>query len=115
MKKFIYLSILLLLFIMTSCSSNSEEVIVNPPVNNNITYTANVKTIIDSNCLNCHTSPPVNGAPMSLTTFLSVRDAVTGRGLINRVENGTMPPAGNPLTSTQVQTIKDWEAGGFKE
>ena len=114
MKKLIYLSILLLL-ITTSCSSDSEEVIVIPPVNNNITYTANIKTIIDSNCLNCHASPTVNGAPMALTTFQNVKDAVTDRGLIGRVENGSMPTTGDDLTPTQVQTIKDWEAGGFKE
>ena len=114
MQKAFLLPILVLLFILTSCSSNNED-IVNPPVNNNITYTDNVKIIIDSKCLNCHTDPPINGARMALTTFQNVKDAVTDRGLIGRVKTGSMPSIGDALTAAQVQTIEDWEAGGFKE
>jgi len=114
MKKVIYLSILLVLFITTSCSSDSDEVIVIPPVNNNIFYTTHVKTIIDSNCLNCHGAPLANGATIPLLTLANVQEAVQNRNLIGRVESGNMPQGGSPLTATQVQTIKDWEAGGFK-
>jgi hypothetical protein len=35
--------------------------------------------------------------------------------LIARVEDGSMPPTGSDLTSTQIKVIKDWETGGFKE
>lgn len=112
MKKLLILPILLLLFIATSCSSGSEDdVIIIPPVD--VTYAGNVKAIIDGACLNCHTDPLANGAPMPLLTLANVQEAVQNRGLIGRVENGTMPPAGN-LSAAQVQAIKDWETGGFK-
>ena len=115
MKKLIILPILLLLFIITSCSSGSEdEVIIKPPVNNNVTYAGMIKAIIDGNCLDCHTDPLANGAPMPLITLANVQEAVQNRGLIGRVENGSMPPVGNDLSAAQVQAIKDWQAGGFK-
>ena len=114
MKKLLILPILLLLFIVSSCSSGSEdEVIIKPPVVD-VTYAGTVKAIIDGACLNCHTSPPANGAPMSLLTLANVQEAVQNRGLIGRVENGSMPPIGGDLTATQIQAIKDWESGGFK-
>ena len=88
---------------------------MNPPVNNNITYAGNVKSIIDSNCLNCHGDPLDNGATIFLLTLANVQDAVQNKDLIGRVESGSMPQGGPPLTATQVQIIKDWEAGGFKQ
>lgn len=111
MKKLLFLSFMLLIFIVTSCSSDSDD--MNNP-NGDVTYSGSIKNIIDGNCLGCHTEPPVNGAPMSLVTFQNVKDAVTGRGLIGRVENGTMPPNGT-LSAAQVQAIKDWQTGGFLE
>ncbi len=112
MKKLLILPILILLFIITSCSSGSEDD-MNPPVND-VTYAGNVKAIIDGACLNCHTDPLANGAPMPLLTLANVQEAVQNRGLIGRVENGSMPPSGADLSAAQVQAIKDWETGGFK-
>lgn len=113
MKKLLILPILLLLFIATSCSSGSDDdIIIIPPAD--VTYAGTVKAIIDGACLNCHTSPPVNGAPMSLLTLANVQEAVQNRGLVGRVESGSMPPSGADLTAAQVQAIKDWETGGFK-
>jgi len=114
MKKLFILSIVFLLFIITSCSSGSEDNNMNPPPNNNVTYAGNIKAIIDGACLNCHVDPPINGAPMPLITLANVQEAVQNRDLIGRVENGSMPPAGNDLTAAQVQAIKDWQSGGFK-
>ena len=113
MKKLLILPILLLLFIVTSCSGGSDEVVITPP--SDVTYNGDISPIISGRCLNCHTDPPVNNAPMSLTTFQNVQDAVTGRGLIGRIANGSMPPAGNPLSAAQVQKFRDWETGGFKQ
>ena len=52
---------------------------------------------------------------MPLTTYENVREAVMNRGLIGRVESGSMPPVGDVLTATEVQAIKDWQTGGFQE
>ena len=111
MKRLLILSTFLLFYIFTSCTSSSDDD-MDPPNSNDITYASTIKAIIDSNCLNCHTNPPTNGAPMPLTTYENVREAVENRNLIGRVEDGTMPPSGN-LTAAQVQAIKDWQTDGF--
>ena len=117
MKKLLILSILFLLFIISSCSGGSDDPIMDPPPNNNtdVTYAGTVKSIIDGSCIGCHSDPPTNNAPMSLITYQNVRDAVMSRNLIARVENGSMPPQGADLTAAQVQSIKDWQSGGFKQ
>ena len=118
MKKLLILSIFSLLFIYSSCSSGSENPTMDPtpPNNEDVTYAGTIKSIIDNNCIRCHSDPPVNDAPMPLITFANVRDAVQGRGLITRVANGTMPPDGAAdLTAAQVQAIRDWQSGGFLE
>ena len=118
MKKIILTSVFILALLSTSCSNDSDDdigPIINDPPPNEVTYSGTVKSIISNNCLDCHTNPPVNNAPMSLTTYNDVKNAVQGRGLVGRVESGTMPPVGNSLTPSQVQAIKDWQAGGFVE
>ena len=116
MKNLKILSMLFFLTVFVSCSSDSaDDDTPTPPVNTDVTYSENVKPIIDGACIRCHSNPPVNGAPMSLTTYDNVKDAVTNRNLIARVEDGSMPPNGSDLTSAQIKAIKDWESGGFKE
>ena len=116
MKKLILPSVLCLSLLIFSCSNDSDNDVnpVDPPPNNNVTYTNAIKTIMDGNCTSCHGNPLTNGAPMPLLTFNNVKDAVQNRGLIGRVENGTMPPNGS-LTSSQIQAIKDWQTGGLLE
>ena len=116
MKKLEILSILFCLIVFVSCSSDSaDDGDPSPPVNKDVTYGTNVKPIIDGTCIRCHNNPPVNSAPMPLTTYDNVKDAVISRNLIARIEDGSMPPNGTDLTASQIKTIKDWEAGGFKE
>ena len=114
MKKLLILPILLLLFIVTSCSSGSEDEVIIKPSVVDVTYSGTVKAIIDGACLNCHTDPLANGAPMPLLTLANVQEAVQNRGLIGQVQSGNMPQGGAALTTAQVQAIKDWETGGFK-
>ena len=116
MKNLKILSMLFFLTVFVSCSSDSaDDDDPTPPVNTDVTYSKNVKPIIDGACIRCHNNPPVNSAPMSLTSYDNVKDAVTSSNLIARVEDGSMPPTGSDLTSTQIKVIKDWETGGFKE
>ena len=115
MKKLIF--ILSLLIVTISCSSDSDDGMSPTPTptpTNDVTYNGTVKAIIDGNCLNCHGNPTSNNAPMSLTTLAQVQQAVTSRGLISQVESGAMPQAGTPLSTAQIQAIKDWQTDGFK-
>ena len=102
-----------------SCSSDSSDDLT-PPPEDEITYTNDIKSIMDSRCNNCHGNPPSNGAPVSLTTYDEVKDETQNGDLINRIERdqgtaGVMPPAGNTLTGSQIQLIKDWMTEGYKE
>lgn len=113
MKKLSILSIFLLLYGNSSCSSDSET--IDPPNNNSkVTYTGTVQAIIDGSCISCHGNPLASGAPMTLLTAEEVKEAIENRDLIGRIENGNMPPAGNQdLTAAQIQAVKDWEANNF--
>ena len=113
MKKLFFLPILFSLF-LSSCSSDNDDDL-NPIMAKDVSYAVTIKPIIDDNCLNCHVNPPVNGASMSLIGLDNVREAILNRGLIGRIESGSMPPVGDLLSTSQVQAIKDWQSGGFQE
>lgn len=116
MKKLEVLTVLFSLLLFISCTSNSvddDDPDTDPPGNDDVSYTVDVKPIIDGKCLGCHTNPPTNNAPMPLTSYDNVKDAVMNRGLIGRVTDGSMPPVGSDLTDAQIKTISDWQAGGF--
>lgn len=116
MKRLLLIPALFSILLISSCSSGSDDDDMGPPPpSNKVTYTGTVKAIIDAHCISCHNNPPVNNAPMSLTTYDNVKSAVQTRGLIGKVESGAMPPVGEDLTLMEVQAIKDWEAGGFLE
>jgi len=100
------------LFNLTSCSSDSDDspVIIEDP----ITYGTDIAPIMSASCTFCHGNPTTNGAPMSLNTFATVKDAVENRSLIGAVESGFMPPNGE-LSAAQIQKIKDWQSAGFPQ
>ena len=57
---------------------------------------------------------------MSLTTYNDVKNAVQSRGLLDRIQRvqgsaGFMPNGGSKLSDAQIQSIKDWQSGGFVE
>lgn len=85
-----------------------------------ITYTNTVKSIIDNNCVVCHAATPVNGAPMSLTTYENVKNAVLTRGLLDRISRtqgapGMMPNGGTRLPQDKIDQINTWASEGFQE
>lgn len=116
--------IILLIFtisILYSCTNTSEEDLIDvvvPPVI--VTYNADVKVIIENNCLNCHIQPPVNGATIPLLIFDNVKSAVENNDLINRIskqagESGAMPFGGPRLPQNLIDLIIQWEANGLLE
>lgn len=112
MKKLFIVSILIFAFVLTSCSSDSDDP-MDPPIKD-VTYIKDIKSIIDSKCISCHASTPTNGAPMALVTSAQVKEAINNRDLIGRITNGSMPPGNVDLTSSQIQLIEDWETNSFK-
>lgn len=119
MKKAKYLFFTSFLFVV-SCSSNSEDDLINPVSLSTTKYTENVKPIIDNNCIICHGSTPTNGAPMSLVTYAQVKDAVQNRGLLDRISRtqgapGMMPNLGTRLPQSTIDLIVDWNTDGLLE
>ncbi|WP_142783562.1 hypothetical protein [Changchengzhania lutea] len=120
MKKTLYTGILLsaLLF---SCSSSSNDDLTDAPDPNpnpgaKITYNANIKSIMSGNCTSCHGSTPTNGAPMSLTTYSQVTNAVQNRGLIARINSVSNPMPQNGLMPQNTRdTVQQWVDDGLLE
>lgn len=103
-----------------SCSSVSEEDLIDAtPLPTIVTYEGNVKSIIDTNCIICHSDPPVNGAPISLVTFENVKNAIENNGLISRISSNDlsflMPFGGPRLPQNLIDLVVQWEADGLLE
>jgi uncharacterized membrane protein len=84
------------------------------------TYSKNVKSIIDNNCVVCHAAVPKNGAPMPLVTYDQVKEAVLNRGLTTRISlqngNGLLMPSGGPrMPQATIDIILKWQKEGLIE
>lgn len=119
MKKLSIISVLLVVLVISiSCTNASESDLLEsnslPAV---VTYNANVKTIIDNNCVSCHKNTPINGAHISLTTYSNVKSAVLNDKLIARINGneGLMPQGGPKLPQSLIDIIEKWESDGLLE
>ncbi len=105
-----------------ACTSHTYDDITevdNNPAPELVTY-QQVKPIIDNACLNCHSNPPQNAAPMPLVGYENVREAILNRNLINRISvpqgDGTlMPPGGPRLPQASIDLIAEWVNDGLLE
>lgn len=115
MKKHLY-TLLAIGLIMTSCTTAEIPLEEDPdPITTTITYNADVKTIIDNNCVACHGAVNPN-AGLSLTTYLQVKNAAENGNLIARMNNALnpMPPAA--ILPAQTRAVIDkWRDDGFLE
>ena len=111
---------ILLISSLLSCTNASEDDLIIPAqqLPDPVTYEAHVKPIIQTNCFNCHNSPPQNGAPISLTDYNEVLNSYINGGLLNRIssqpgQSGFMPVGGTRLSQSSIDLIEKWEADGF--
>ncbi|MFS4446892.1 hypothetical protein [Maribacter sp. 2307UL18-2] len=107
---------------ITSCSNDSESDLLdlpdgNPDNGDLVTYSNDVKSIIDSNCLGCHSSPTRNGAPFALINFSQVSSRANSILTAMSRANGTpaaMPPSGK-LPQATIDIIDQWIKDGTQE
>jgi len=106
---------------ISSCSQNTYDDIEEEtdPIPEIVTY-LDVKPIIDGACLACHSNPPQNGAPMPLTIYDNVKEAVLNRDLLNKInknegEDGLMPFGGPRLPQSSIDLIFKWNDDGLLE
>ena len=102
-----------------SCANDSEDDLIDQmPVPELVTYNDNVKSIIDNNCIFCHSEPPVNGAPYSLMDYNDVKNNVAS--IINRIsmqqgQGGLMPSGGPRLPQNIIDEVVQWQTDGLLE
>lgn len=108
--------------LLASCTNDSTDdlILPPPPPEQIITYTNDVKPIIDNNCLFCHTNPPQNGAPIPLTNYEFVKTAVQNHGLLDRISRqqgapGMMPFGGTRLPESAINIVVRWQQQGLQE
>jgi len=113
-----FLIIIISCLTIFNCANDSENDLINSdPLPTTVNYTYHVKPIIDNNCISCHSSPPINGATISLMTYADVKSAVLNNHLIDKI-NGTgsgsqMPLGGQKLPQNLIDIITKWETDGF--
>jgi uncharacterized membrane protein len=105
---------------LSGCTNDSTSDLIDTTPVENATYTEHIKPIITDNCIMCHSNPPQNGAPIPLTTYQNVKDAVETHGLIDRISRpqgapGMMPNGGTRLPQNLIDLIIQWEDQGFQE
>jgi hypothetical protein len=107
MKKILLMAIAV---IFISCESRTYEDI--SVIATNPTYEANVKPVINAECLSCH----YRGSAHPWDTYERVKDAAQNGKLLCKINGqcGVMPPSGK-LPQLTVDMINLWAQQGYVE
>lgn len=112
MKKFV--SIIIPVLILASCESRTyEEISDNTPVTGVVKYESDLKPIIESSCINCHSAASFK----PLVNYTQVKANIDN--IIDRIQR----PAGDPLkmpqggsmSQNQINLFVKWKADGLIE
>ncbi|WP_228456997.1 c-type cytochrome [Chryseobacterium sp. LAM-KRS1] len=115
MKKLLYIVSSAVLLI--SCESRTYDEISNhTPITQQVKFTADIKPIIDANCISCH-SANGPGSFQPLTNYNQVKNNIDK--IIDRIQRpngdpGKMPQGGS-LSATQINLFIKWKADGLVE
>lgn len=114
MKQLVLLCMLVMVF--SNCTSDSTDDLT-IPIPTAVTYTQNVKPILDTSCATsgCH-STTSNAAGLILETYAQAKDAFENRYALGRMQSqgASMPPSGN-LPSASIDIIRNWRDQGYLE
>ncbi|WP_428224047.1 cytochrome c [Flavobacterium sp.] len=117
MKKYLYLTSIL--FTVCACDSTTYESLENnTEVVGKVTYTKEVKTIIDANCVGCHSSSgTASFAP--LQTYEQLKEYTQNGDLLTRIqkqngEAGLMPKGGR-MAQQKIDLLLKWNTDGLLE
>lgn len=114
-----YILPMLSIIALASCESVTYDEIQDDTLfQGDVTYNANVKTIINANCVSCH-SAGGTASFRPLGTYAEVVDAVQNAGLLDRIqrqngEDGVMPQSGR-MPQNNIDVIVQWNTDGLLE
>ena len=115
MKKILFLS--LIVIVLFSCKKEKAaepKIAVNTSnCDTTITYTSQIKAIIDSKCVSCHAGS--GPGPHDYRTYLGFKPHVDDGHINNRVVVLQDMPQGSSLSSADISTISCWIQNGAKE
>lgn len=102
-----------------SCDSNTyEDIQEDVVIVGKVSYTAQVKSIIDGNCISCHSaSGSASFRPM--TNYAEVKSAFEETNLVSRIqrqngESGQMPQTGR-MPQDKIDIVIQWGTDGLLE
>lgn len=115
MKKIIFL--LSIAALSLACESRTyEEISDQTPAPVVVKYTADVKPIVDANCISCHNSTGA-ASYFPLTSYSQVKNNIDN--VIDRIQrvNGDplKMPQGGALSPSQITIFTKWKADGLLE
>ncbi|MCW3160196.1 hypothetical protein [Chryseobacterium oryctis] len=114
MKKILYISSLITLL---ACESRTyEEISENVPVVEKVTYSKDIKPIIDANCIVCHSA----GGQASFQPWTGYNQVkIHIDNILDRIQrqNGDplKMPKGGSLSPMQINIFIKWKADGLPE
>ena len=106
---------ILLVCLFLGCEKNAIEPVETTPTTTNtitddiITYSKNIKPIIDQNCGGCHHPQTLNILP-SLTNYEEVKYEAENGTLVSTIfdANPRLMPPSNPLLNNENELITKW-------
>ncbi len=107
-KKVLFIQIALPIILFASCENNVEENIDELIVNEcdpAISFTENIKLIIDTNCLQCHNG---NQFP-DLRTYQSIKNNIS---IIKEEIETRRMPLGGSLSTSEIENFVCWVNNG---
>jgi len=109
------LAILFSAITIQSCKDKEEDMPAGECPDTPLTYEAQIKEIINKSCAlsGCHGD---NTAPGLFTDYNGLEIYITNGMFTTRVlEQRSMPPAPNQLSSKDYNDLKCWAEGGFRK
>ena len=106
--------VLVITSLTTGCYYDNEEYLYGTCDTTNVTFSKDIKPIMDANCINCH-----SGGAIDLTNYNGVKAKVTDSTLYKSISysysginsSKNMPAAGK-LDDCSINKVKAWIDGG---